>query len=178
VREDRGTIILDEIGDLSPDAQTTLLRFLQNGEIRAVGSTRTARVDVRTIAATNRDLDAAIAARAFREDLYYRLADVVLEVPPLRERREDIPLLVEHFRTRFDEQLELAVDPLGPETLSALESEPWRGNVRELERTMKVAMVFRRAGGLRPEDLRVGRHVLGTRRTGVYAASSLLAGFA
>jgi transcriptional regulator with GAF, ATPase, and Fis domain len=160
---DGGTLFLDEIGDLSVDAQTALLRFLQSGEIRAVGSTRTVRVDVRTISATNRDLEAAIAERTFREDLYYRLADVVLEVPPLRERREDIPLLVEHFRMRFNGQHQLAIDPLEPETLSALVGAPWRGNVRELERTMKVAMLFRREGGLRPEDLRVRGRPLSTK---------------
>lgn len=174
---DGGTLFLDAVGELSADALTTLLRFLQNGEIRAVGSTRTMRVDVRPIAATNRDLEAAIAERTFREDLYYRLSDVVLEVPPLRERREDIPLLAEHFRTRFNEQYRLAIDPLGPETLSSLASAPWRGNVRELEKALKVAMIFRRGGALRPDDLRVRGHALGTRSMGASVARSLLAGF-
>ena len=158
-------MFFDEVGELPLDVQSMLLRFLQDGEIRAVGSTRTTRVDVRTIAATNRDVQAAIAERTFREDLYYRLSDVVLDVPPLRERRDDIPLLAEHFRTRFNEQYRLAIAPFGSEMLGALPGAPWRGNVRELERTLKVAMIFRREGGLRPDDLRVRGHELGTRRS-------------
>jgi transcriptional regulator with GAF, ATPase, and Fis domain len=129
---DRGTVFLDEIGELPLEAQAMLLRFLENGEIRPVGSTRTTRTDIRLISATNRDLESAIERRAFREDLYYRLFDVVLEVPPLRERREDIPMLAEHFRARFNGQYGLSVGRLRPEAMRMLEMATWRGNVREL----------------------------------------------
>jgi transcriptional regulator with GAF, ATPase, and Fis domain len=95
---DGGTVFLDEVGELSPDAQVMLLRFLANGEIRPVGSTRTTQVDVRVIAATHRNLEDASRQGAFREDLYYRLRRVVFDIPPLRARPDDIPLLIEHFR--------------------------------------------------------------------------------
>jgi transcriptional regulator with GAF, ATPase, and Fis domain len=157
-----GTVFLDEIGELPLEAQAMLLRFLENGEIRPVGSTQTIRADIRLISATNRDLESAIEQRAFREDLYYRLFDVVLEVPPLRERREDIPLLAEHFRARFNRQYGLSIDPLRPETLRMLETAPWRGNVRELQKVLKHAMIFRCEGELQADDLRLARHPLGT----------------
>jgi DNA-binding NtrC family response regulator len=106
---DGGTVFLDEVGDLPLDAQVMLLRFLQDGEIRAVGSTETKRVNVRLIVATHRDLDVAVERGAFREDLYYRLRRVVLEVPPLRDRRDDLPLLVEYFRGQLNERHGLSV---------------------------------------------------------------------
>jgi len=151
---DGGTAFLDEVGELPPDAQAMVLRFLQDGEVRPLGSTRMTRVDVRVIAATHRDLEAAIAERSFRDDLYYRLCDVVLEVPPLRERREDIVLLVEHFRAKFNDQYRLSVESPEPEALRTLEGAAWPGNVRELEKVLKQAMIFRREGPIRSEDLR------------------------
>ncbi len=160
---DRGTVFLDEIGELPLEAQAMLLRFLENGEIRPVGSTRTTRTDIRLISATNRDLESAIERRVFREDLYYRLFDVVLEVPPLRERREDIPVLAEHFRARFNGQYGLSVGRLRPEAMRMLEMATWRGNVRELQKVLKHAMIFRREGELQMGDLRLARHPVETR---------------
>jgi DNA-binding NtrC family response regulator len=150
---DGGTVFLDEVGELPPEAQVMLLRFLANGEIRPVGSTRTTRVDVRVIAATHRDLESAMRQGTFREDLYYRLRRVVLEVPPLRARGEDIPLLVEHFRLRFNERYGLAVDGLTDAAMQRLESYPWPGNVRELEAVLEQAMIFKGRGWLAPRDL-------------------------
>jgi transcriptional regulator with GAF, ATPase, and Fis domain len=149
-----GTAFLDEVGELPLDAQAMLLRFLHDGEVRPLGSTRTTRIDVRVIAATHRDLEAAIAEGTFREDLYYRVSDVVLEVPPLRERRGDIVLLVEHFRIKFNDQYGLSVEPPEPEALRTLEGAAWPGNVRELEKVLKQAMIFRGQGPILSEDLR------------------------
>jgi Nif-specific regulatory protein len=145
-RVDGGTVFLDEIGELSPRAQTMLLRFLQAGEGLAVGATRGTRVDVRVIAATHRDLEAAVELGSFREDFYYRLWGAVLEVPALRARREDIPLLVEHFRVRCNRDEQLAVDGFTRQALAVLEADRWPGNVRELERVVHRAMAVRRRG--------------------------------
>ena len=135
-----------------------LLRFLQKGEVRPVGSTETSRVDVRVIAATHRDLEAAVESGAFREDLYYRLRRVVLEVPPLRARREDIALLVEHFRGEVNERAASgSPSRASPRQAMASSRRHWPGNVRELEAVLKRAMVLRRAGWVTPEDLVLGR---------------------
>jgi DNA-binding NtrC family response regulator len=154
-RVDGGTVFLDEIGELTPRAQTMLLRFLQAGEGLAVGATRGTRVDVRVIAATHRDLEAAVEEGSFREDFYYRLWGAVLEVPALRARREDIPLLVEHFRVRCNREDQLAVDGFTRQALAVLEADPWPGNVRELERVVHRAMAVRRRGVVQPEDVRL-----------------------
>ncbi len=124
---DGGTVFLDEVGDLPLDAQVMLLRFLQERVIRPVGSTETRRIDVRLIAATHRDLEAAVERGSFREDLYFRLHRAVLRVPPLRARREDIPLLVEHFLDEFTERYGIAVRGVTPEALRLLVQHPWRG---------------------------------------------------
>jgi DNA-binding NtrC family response regulator len=150
---DGGTVFLDEVGELSLDAQVMVLRFLQSGEIRPVGSTETKRVNVRLIAATHRDLESAIERGSFREDLYYRLRRVVLEVPPLRARREDIGLLVEHFRVQLNERYGLAVAGVTRDALRLLEQYPWRGNVRELETVLEQAMIFRSGDWITPRDL-------------------------
>jgi DNA-binding NtrC family response regulator len=148
-----GTVFLDEVGDMPLDAQVMLLRFLQSGEIRPVGSTETRRVNVRLIAATHRDLAVAVEDGAFREDLYYRLRRVVLEVPPLRARSGDLPLLVEHFLAQFNERHGVSVRGVTRRALRRLQQHPWRGNVRELETVLEQAMIFRGSDRLAPEDL-------------------------
>src|SRR5215468_7352945 len=136
-----GTVFLDEIGELVPEAQAMLLRFLQSGEGRAVGATATTHVDVRIIAATHRDLEDAVERAAFREDLYYRLRRVVLSVPPLRERVEDV-------RRRVNARYGLAVVAASREVLDTLVEHRWPGNIRELEAVVEQAMILQRDGGL------------------------------
>jgi len=138
-----GTLFLDEIGDMPLHVQARLLRVLQEGEVRPVGSTETRRVDVRVIAATHVDLRAAADAGQFREDLFYRLHVVALRVPPLRERREDVPLLVAHFLRKHCGDAAPAVTS---EALDALVSDPWPGNVRELENALLHAIAFHHEG--------------------------------
>jgi DNA-binding NtrC family response regulator len=148
-----GTVFLDEVGELAMDAQAMLLRFLQTGEGRAVGATTITRADVRIIAATHRDLEGAIEGAAFREDLYYRLRRVVLRVPPLRERREDIALLVDHIRRHVNARYGLSVVGVTRDALDVLLGHSWPGNVREMEAVLEQAMIFHGGGWLRAEDL-------------------------
>jgi DNA-binding NtrC family response regulator len=150
---DGGTVFLDEVAELAPDAQTVLLRFLGDGEVRAVGASRVGHVDVGLIAATHRDLDAAVDQGRFREDLYYRLAGFILTVPPLRERLEDLPLLVEHVRRRANLRHGLAIDRVTDSALDRLAAYPWPGNVRQLQFVCTAAMLLRGRGSLRAEDL-------------------------
>jgi two-component system response regulator HupR/HoxA len=151
-----GTVFLDEIGELALDAQVALLRFLQVGEVRPVGSTQTRRVDVRVIAATHRDLGAAVERGTFREDLYYRLGDLAFEVPPLRARLEDIPLLAEQIRADTNARRGVAIEGITREALALMDGLPWRGNVRELETVIRRAMVLKGKGWVAPEDLHFG----------------------
>ena len=148
-----GTLLLDEVGDLPLPAQAMLLRFLQEREVRRVGATRTCRVDVRIIAATNKDLTAEIGATRFRADVYDRLAEVVLAVPPLRDRREDIPALVDHFLAVCAARHGLPKPVVGPEARRTLQLHGWPGNVRELERTVSRAVVFAEQGQGAPLDV-------------------------
>ena len=148
-----GTLFLDEVAELPPEGQVALLRFLQEGELRAVGSRETRRVDVRVIAATHRDLPAMIAAGTFREDLYYRLRWMVLAVPPLRERPDDIPLLAEHFRAQLSHRFDLAISGFSARALACLVDGPWPGNVRELETVIAQALLLRGAGLVELEDV-------------------------
>jgi DNA-binding NtrC family response regulator len=139
---DGGTIFLDEIGTMSPPLQAKLLRVLQEREFEPLGSERTQRVDVRVIAATNRDLRQMVADGRFQQDLYYRLNVIPIHIPPLRERREDIPVLVEHFVAKHAQRAGKRVDGLEPGVLDALRSADWPGNVRELENTVERAVVL------------------------------------
>jgi DNA-binding NtrC family response regulator len=137
-RADGGTLFLDELGELPLDLQTRLLRVLSNSSLRRVGGTRDLPVDVRVVAATNRDLRAEVAAGRFRQDLYFRLATAVVHVPPLRARLEDIPLLVE----RLLEDLDKPGIQLSPDALALLVSRSWPGNVRELKNNLAFALAF------------------------------------
>ena len=139
---DGGTIFLDEIGTMSPALQAKLLRVLQEREFEPLGAERTQKVDVRVIAATNRDLRAMVADGRFQEDLYYRLNVIPIHIPPLRERREDVPVLVEHFVGKHAQRAGKRIDGLEPGVLDALRAAEWPGNVRELENTIERAVVL------------------------------------
>jgi nitrogen regulation protein NR(I) len=132
-----GTLFLDEIGDMTSLTQTKILRVLQDGQFERVGGNETIKADVRIIAATNRDLGKLIEEGRFRQDLYYRLNVYAIRLPPLRERREDLPLLAQHFVGRFSRELGKEVDGITPEVLESLERYPWPGNVRELQSMLK-----------------------------------------
>jgi PAS domain S-box-containing protein len=139
---DGGTLFLDEIGELDPELQTKLLRVLQEGEFEKIGSTETRRVDIRVIAATNRDIQLSMEAGAFRQDLYYRLAVFPIKIPPLRQRREDIPLLVWHFITKKRARLGKTIDTVPKNVFDTLVQYEWPGNVRELENVIERSMIF------------------------------------
>jgi two-component system response regulator PilR (NtrC family) len=141
-----GTLFMDEIGNMSLTMQVKLYRVLQEGKVRPIGSTEESDVDVRIIAATNRDFEKEIAEGRFREDLYYRLSVIPIQLPPLRERREDIPLLARHFLETFRKVMEKPVESISPEAMSRLESYDWPGNVRELENTMERAVALETTG--------------------------------
>jgi two-component system, NtrC family, nitrogen regulation response regulator GlnG len=147
-----GTLFLDEIGDMAGDLQAKLLRVLQSGEVTPVGGRQPERVDVRIIAATHRDLDAAAARGEFREDLLYRLRVVPIHIPPLRERREDVRVLAQHFVERWATELVGQPRFLSEAALAKLEAHPWPGNVRELENAVKRVLVLAPAEMLSPED--------------------------
>ena len=139
---DGGTIFLDEIGVIAPTVQAKLLRVLQEREFEPLGSERSVQVDVRIIAATNRDLRQLVADGRFQEDLYYRLNVIPIAMPPLRERREDIPLLVEHFIRRHAGRAGKRIDGISPDAMALLVDAPWPGNVRELENAVERAVVL------------------------------------
>jgi len=139
---DHGTIFLDEVGEIPPELQTKLLRVLQEQEFERLGGTRTIKVDVRVIAATNRDLAQMVEAREFRADLYYRLNVFPLTMPPLRERREDIPLLTRYFVDHYATRMHKQIDSIPGKTLEALSQYHWPGNVRELENLIERAMIL------------------------------------
>ena len=150
-----GTLFLDEIGEMSMDLQAKLLRVLQEGEFEPVGATKSKKVSVRIITATNIDLDRAVQQRKFREDLYYRLNVVSITVPPLRDRRDDVPILAEHFIQKFQRDLDLEEKYLADDTLTLLKKWSWPGNVRELENLVKRAMVLSTQKVLLPSDISV-----------------------
>jgi transcriptional regulator with GAF, ATPase, and Fis domain len=152
---DGGSIFLDEIGDIPPETQVRLLRVIQEREFTPLGDTAPRRVDVRIIAATNIDLKEAVRQGTFREDLYYRLAVVPIELPPLRDRREDILPLAQHFIQKYNEENAREVsEQLAPEVLAMLEAYSWPGNVRELENTIERAVVIAPGNEVTKECLR------------------------
>ena len=150
---DGGTLFLDEVGELSPATQAKLLRVLQERQFERVGGTRTIEVDVRLIAATNRDLEEAIKQGTFRQDLYYRLNVISLTLPALRERREDIPLLACHFVAKYSKKCKRLVSGISPETRACLLAYDWPGNVRELENAIERAVVLGNSEVIVPDDL-------------------------
>jgi DNA-binding NtrC family response regulator len=149
---DGGTVFLDEIGDMKPGLQSKLLRFLQNREFDRVGGTRTIKVDVRVIAATNRDLRQAVKSGAFREDLFFRLNVVNLTLPPLRERKEEIPQLAELFLKKYCRDAKKPVMRISPAAIKMLTAYSWPGNVRELQNAIERAVVLKTGEVLTPED--------------------------
>jgi DNA-binding NtrC family response regulator len=150
---DGGTLFLDEIGEIPLEMQVKLLRAIQESEFERVGGVKTTRVEVRLIAATSRDLTREIAAGRFREDLFYRLNVVPIFLPPLRERREDIPLLVEHFRQKYNARLKKNVGTIEDDALAALAAYSWPGNIRELENVLERTILFAEGVAIRAADL-------------------------
>src|ERR1700694_2503039 len=153
---DGGTLFLDEIGDMSASTQAKILRVLQEHEFERLGGTRTLKVDVRMIAATNRDLSAMVQAAQFREDLYYRLNVVSIEMPPLRERKDDIVPLANAFIRRFSAELKKKIDGIEPEAQKLLMRYNWPGNIRELENAIERAMLLAEGRTIAANDLRLG----------------------
>jgi two-component system response regulator AtoC len=150
---DKGTIFLDEIGELPLPLQVKLLRVLQEGELTPLGSTEVRKIDVRVIAATARDLQAEVEAGRFREDLFYRINVMTIHIPPLRERRGDIPLLIGYFIDRFNKKLEKNIEGLSSEAMPVLMGYSWPGNVRELENVLERAMIMAKGRWITPADL-------------------------
>jgi two-component system, NtrC family, response regulator AtoC len=153
---DGGTLFLDEIGDMSASTQAKILRVLQEHEFERLGGTRTLKVDVRLIAATNRNLATMVANGQFREDLYYRLNVVSIEMPPLRERKDDIPALADFFVRRFAGELKKKMDTIHPEAAKMLLRYNWPGNIRELENAIERAVLLTESPQIRADDLRLG----------------------
>jgi DNA-binding NtrC family response regulator len=148
-----GTLLLDEIGTLEPRQQAKLLRVLESGELERVGASRSRRIDVRILSATNSDLQSEVSAGRFREDLLFRLNTIEIRLPPLRERREDAHALAEHFLRRYAARYRKPLAGFEPEALEALESHPWPGNVRELDHTLERAVLMAQGPLVRPADL-------------------------
>ncbi len=153
---DGGTLFLDEVGDMSANTQAKILRVLQEHEFERLGGTRTLRVDVRVIAATNRNLPQMVANGQFREDLYYRLNVVSIDMPPLRERKDDIPQLALFFLKRFAGELKKRVEGLSPDAQKLLMRYNWPGNIRELENSIERAVLLTEGPALSSVDLRLG----------------------
>lgn len=148
-----GTVFLDEIGDMPTAMQAKLLRVLENGEVVRVGTNEPRRVDVRLVSATNRDLDELMTEKTFREDLYFRIKGVTIRIPPLRERREDIPLLVHVFVKQMSEKYGKGIEGVSPAAQQALTNFPWPGNVRQLRQVIESTVVLAAGTTIRPEDL-------------------------
>jgi two-component system response regulator AtoC len=150
---DKGTIFLDEIGEMSLNTQKKLLRVLQEREFERVGSNTPIKIDTRVIAATNRDLGEEVADGRFREDLYYRLNVIAIELPPLRDRMEDVPILVEHFLQKYRSESPDNSPRISEEALATLEDYTWPGNVRELENTVHRAIILARGSVITPQHI-------------------------
>ena len=151
---DRGTIFLDEVGDMSAKTQAKVLRVLQEGEVERLGSSKTMKVDVRVIAATNKRLEEEIDAGRFREDLYFRLSVIPIHVPPLRERTQDIPLLVKHFTELFNRESSFKPRRFSNEALAEMQQQRWRGNIRELRNTVERLLIMSRGDAVEAQDIR------------------------
>jgi DNA-binding NtrC family response regulator len=149
----KGTILLDEIGELPQETQVKLLRVLEQGEITRVGESVSRKVDVRIIGATNRDLNAEVKDGRFRKDLYYRLKTIMIRIPPLRERREDIPMLAEYFMMRYADEHHVAYKPITPQAMEMLVQAPWEGNVRELKNFVESVFVLENDKMIRRETV-------------------------
>jgi transcriptional regulator with PAS, ATPase and Fis domain len=167
-----GTIFLDEIGLMTPATQAKVLRVLQEREFERVGGNDLVKVDIRFISATNRDLEDAIHKNEFREDLYYRIAVFPIRLPPLRERREDIPLLAGHFLKRYAKDENKVVDTIHPDALEFLMAYHWPGNVRELENAIERAVVLASTQEIMPKDLPNAVHSLGEKK--IYESDNTL----
>src|SRR5262249_27291565 len=164
----QGTLFLDEVGDIPPELQPKLLRVLQEQEFERLGSTRTVRVDVRLVAATNRDLAQMAADGRFRNDLYYRLNVFPVVLPPLRERRDDIPRLVRHFAHKVARRMGRRIETIPAEAMDALVQYPWPGNIRELENVVERAVILSPGTALQVNryELTAGAQVSGGRTRG------------
>lgn len=149
----QGTIFLDEIGDMSSDLQVKILRVLEEGEFEKVGGNETLHVDIRVIAATHRNLEDQVEKGLFREDLFYRLCVIPLTLPPLRRRRQDIPLLAEHFLKNINAKNDYQLEGFSKKALNALSAYPWPGNVRELKNLVERLAVLKQEGTIEPNDL-------------------------
>jgi DNA-binding NtrC family response regulator len=152
---DKGTVFLDEIGEMDSVLQSKVLRTLQEGEIERVGGAKPLKVDVRIIAASNKDLEACVADKTFREDLYYRLSVFPVTIPPLRERKEDIPYLVEHFIAKYSSEMNIKQKRCTPEGMETLNHYSWKGNVRELENVIERALILSEGNTITQEYLRL-----------------------
>ena len=148
-----GTLFLDEVGEMSLALQVKLLRVLQERCFERVGGTKTIGVDVRILAATNQDLEVAVQEKRFRKDLFYRLSVIPVTIPPIRERRSDIPLLIQHFMARFNEMKQASVRDVDPEVMESMLHYPWPGNIRELENLVERLIVLKKTGTIMPGDL-------------------------
>jgi transcriptional regulator with GAF, ATPase, and Fis domain len=172
----RGTIFLDEVADMSPALQVKILRVLQEREFERVGGDKTLKVDVRIVAASNQDLESAVNEKRFREDLYYRLNVIPVTLPPLRARREDIPLLVEHFMSRLEERKGRSVDGISPKAMKMLVEYDWPGNVRELENLIERLVILKGGGVIGPSDLPDRFHGGVEARSGVFSCHEEVGG--
>ncbi len=155
----QGTLFLDEIGEIAPSVQVKLLRVLQEREFERIGSSKTIKVDVRIVAATNRDLTRAIADGSFREDLFYRLNVVPIELPPLRDRPGDMPYLVDHFLKKYGEETGRIDMKVTPDAMLALQAHNWKGNIRELENCIERALILAESDEITPRHLLLGTSV-------------------